>query len=148
MANTRIVGQVLVIHTHCRSSGRWVSPTLGRSAPLVGHYSTPTPFHPPADNYASYFPRTTAVAAVMVVGVYVPLIRSGVVGFSWSGALSGLGRGCFEFIVSLYVTLVPGWLWIELWSWLWMQLSARMGRKKSPEQTKASFGLWDREFDE
>jgi len=47
--------------------------------------------------WASSFPRATAVAAVTLagvwLGVYVPLIRSGVIAFSWAGAVSVLG-GC------------------------------------------------------
>jgi hypothetical protein len=90
--------------------------------------------------WASYFPRTTAAAAVTVVAVYVPLIRSGVIPFSWGGALSYLGTWCLGLMGSFYALLLA--MWLVLWP-----LSRWMSGKQSPEGPRSTFSLWDREID-
>jgi hypothetical protein len=96
--------------------------------------------------WACYFRRTTAVAAVTFVTVYVSLIRSGATAFSWSEALSGLGRGCIEVMGLLYVVVLLLTLLMalcRLQEALWPSTEG----KESPERTSASCWLWDREID-
>jgi hypothetical protein len=90
--------------------------------------------------------RAAAVVAGALVVVYVHLIRSGAMTFSWGEALSGLERGCFEVIVLLYVVVLmitvqmaEGWLLEALWP--------SRGGKTTPERKSDSSSLWDREID-
>jgi hypothetical protein len=96
--------------------------------------------------WACYFRRTTAVAAVTFVAVDVSLIRSGAIAFSWGEALSGLGRGCIEVMGLLYFVVLVLTLLMALWR-LQEALRPSTEAKESPERTRASFGLWDREID-
>jgi hypothetical protein len=71
---------------------------------------------------------------------------SGSIACSWGEALSGLGRACIEVMgllcfVGLVVTLLMA-LW-RLQEALWPSTEG----KESPERTRASLGLWDREID-
>jgi hypothetical protein len=98
---------------------------------------------------ASYFPRAAAVAAVtlagVLLGVYVPLIRSGVIAFSWAGAVSVLGRECIALIGSLYFAALLC-LWMAIVARLQEALLRWAGRAKPSELERAT-RLWDREID-
>src|SRR5262245_3936570 len=99
-----------------------------------------------AVEWACYFRRATAVAFVTLVAVYIPLIRSGAIAFSWGEALPSLGRGCIEVMALLYVFVLLMTLEMmlcQLQEALWPSIE----RKKSPEATKVSISLWDREID-
>jgi hypothetical protein len=96
--------------------------------------------------WACYLRRTVAVAALTLVAVYVPLIRSGAIAFSWSEALSSLGRVCIEVLGLLYFVVLLLSLLMAL-GWLQEALWPSTGGTKSPARTSASFSLWDREID-
>src|SRR3954470_24198780 len=56
--------------------------------------------------WACFFGRTTAVAAITLVAVYVPLIRSGAITFSWGETVSGIGKECFTVMGMLYFAVL------------------------------------------
>ena len=63
---------------------------------------------------------------VAVTGVYVHLIRSGVVAFSWGGTLWGLGQVCLQVLGMLYSRFTLGLM--VLLAWLqdaWLRWSGR-----------------------
>ncbi len=84
---------------------------------------------------ACFCPGTTTFAAIILIAVYVPLIRSGVVAVSWGETLAGLGNACVCLIGIGFFSVLQGLLEC------WMQ-------KKPPRRTRVSMRLWDRELDE
>ena len=88
---------------------------------------------------ACHFPRTMALAAVVLAAVYVPLIASGIFTASWWATMAFLGKLYVGLMVLSLLGLVQGWSEQAVDRWLREEMS--------PKRPMSSSRLWDREID-